>query len=47
MWHDNQTKGWLIYNPALPPWINTLDTLVEFEPYWINVTADCVWTSGP
>lgn len=46
-WHDNQTKDWLTWSSVLPPFINTLNTLQLWQPYWVNVTANVLWTVGP
>lgn len=34
----NTDQVWLIYNPLLPPVVNSVDTFVFFEIYWIAVS---------
>jgi len=46
MSYENATQTWLSYNPAAPEPSNTLTTLDESTPFWINLLAPATLIVG-
>ncbi|CAG0978603.1 hypothetical protein METP3_01937 [Methanosarcinales archaeon] len=44
-WGYNTTsKGWEVYDPAMPASLDTLKTMVPGKGYWLYSTQNCKWT---
>jgi len=42
LWTFNaETQEWLVYQPDLPEWVPTFDTLRSGQGYWVEVSEDC------
>lgn len=44
---NNQTKGWDTFNPLLPPSLNGLQMLNQFDALLVRVTGPLNWLHGP
>jgi hypothetical protein len=42
-----QTQSWLLFDPAVPPAINTLEELCHEDIVWLNVDEAIDWVQGP
>ena len=43
---NNETKGWDVFNPLLPPSLNSLQTLNQFDALLVRVTSSVNWPFG-